>query len=690
MMRVIHDGPYPEMQLREEIIGLCRRYLWENHEIWDRIRTKDEWLEFRAEKLKVYKSFFPDFLFEKRKLNVRKVSEYKFDGFRIENVIFESMPGWEVNGTVYLPENEGVYPGVVCPTGHSSKTYPNYQRSAQVFARNGYIAVSFDPPGSIGELSYMNDHFTNGLIGYLTGIWSQTHFIIDALAALDYLETREDVDKDLGFAMTGVSGGGQTTLECAILDDRIKFFAPVCCLTTHEKCAFQDLYTGCPETYAIRQLKEGLTNAEYLSIAAPKPCLIVAGKGDEVLDYREATKVYQRAKRFYGLMGDENLIDMFIDEESGHAYTVKMANIVVERMNRYIRKKDTGAEQLTEEDIIYVDADKLLCRPSNKVNMYTVNRDEAAKLENKRHMPETAEEKRDYIRSKAIQILGIENEYNGVLANAKTENGKVNWQHRMQKLELFVNQDIRVPALLLKRENHQGRVPALLFADEKGKWEGFRQDGFLTRSARFPEREHADREPLVLSIDVSGTGELTPEPSYYDLTFWNDIERVLTYLSISAAKPIMGRRVRDIIAAIEYLQKRDDVDENRIMLGGRGIGAIAAMHAALIWGKAYRLICLNMLSHYGSMAEKFPFACRQSIIIPEILKYYDLPDIAEVVPAGRLVLINPLDCAGNLIDADEASKLYGKAIKKGAQVYCGLSEKDASDKLVGSVLGNSR
>ena len=92
MMRVIHDGPYPEMQLREEIIGLCRRYLWENHEIWDRIRTKDEWLEFRAEKLKVYKSFFPDFLFEKRKLNVRKVSEYKFDGFRIENVIFESMP----------------------------------------------------------------------------------------------------------------------------------------------------------------------------------------------------------------------------------------------------------------------------------------------------------------------------------------------------------------------------------------------------------------------------------------------------------------------------------------------------------------------------------------------------------------------------------------------------------------------
>ena len=89
------------------------------------------------------------------------------------------------------------------------------------------------------------------------------------------------------------------------------------------------------------------------------------------------------------------------------------------------------------------------------------------------------------------------------------------------------------------------------------------------------------------------------------------------------------------------------------------------------------------------MAEKFPFTCRQSIIIPEILKYYDLPDIAEVIPASRLVMINPLDCAGNLIDADEANKLYSKAIKKGAQVYCGLSGDDAYDKLVDSVLGKN-
>jgi hypothetical protein len=38
----------------------------------------------------------------------------------------------------------------------------NYYIPAQMFATNGYIAVSFCPPGCSGELAYRNDHFING------------------------------------------------------------------------------------------------------------------------------------------------------------------------------------------------------------------------------------------------------------------------------------------------------------------------------------------------------------------------------------------------------------------------------------------------------------------------------------------------------------------------------------------------
>ena len=49
-----------------------------------------------------------------------------------------------------------------------------------------------------------------------------------------------------------------------------------------------------------------------------------------------------------------------------------------------------------------------------------------------------------------------------------------------------------------------------------------------------------------------------------------------------------------------------DVDARRITVGGRGIGAIVALHAALIWGRASGVVCMDMLSHYGALTESFP------------------------------------------------------------------------------------
>src|SRR5690606_29509782 len=134
--------------------------------------------------LDAIRAAFPSFMYDREPITSRVVSRHNFGDYRVENVIFESYPGWEVNGTVYLPAQPGRYPGVVCPTGHSCKTGESYQISAQTFARNGYMAISFDPPGVAGEIGHFNDHFTNGLIGYLTGIWSNAHFVLDAIRCI--------------------------------------------------------------------------------------------------------------------------------------------------------------------------------------------------------------------------------------------------------------------------------------------------------------------------------------------------------------------------------------------------------------------------------------------------------------------------------------------------------------------------
>ncbi|MGC9359190.1 MAG: hypothetical protein ACP5G7_02300, partial [Anaerolineae bacterium] len=61
----------------------------------------------------------------------RLVSRHERDGYALENVVFCSWPGWEVNATVYVPtETDGPYPPVVLSVGHSGKQFASYQLPA--------------------------------------------------------------------------------------------------------------------------------------------------------------------------------------------------------------------------------------------------------------------------------------------------------------------------------------------------------------------------------------------------------------------------------------------------------------------------------------------------------------------------------------------------------------------------------
>ncbi|MEI8244118.1 MAG: hypothetical protein WCI17_12680, partial [bacterium] len=195
----------PGTMLQERVVAICRQALAQGRERRLAVHTPAQWRSWQALVLDAVRAPFPPALFDRSSdVEAKTVSTQDFADFRLENVVFASLPGWEVNASVYLPRAPGAYPGVVCPTGHSDKTGPSYQQPAQVLARGGYIAVSFDPPGCSGELAHLNDHFTNGLVGYLTGFWSQTHFVLDALRCLDYLQTRRDVDHTAGLSITGV------------------------------------------------------------------------------------------------------------------------------------------------------------------------------------------------------------------------------------------------------------------------------------------------------------------------------------------------------------------------------------------------------------------------------------------------------------------------------------------------------
>lgn len=651
-----------ELMLQNEVVLACRESLSLGAKGRRSINSTQEWLSWRQNVLEVIKLAFPKVIFERNnELNPRIVSKFEFEDFRIENVLFESLPGWEVNGTVYLPKQEGIYPGVVCPTGHSTKTGKDYQRSAQVFARNGYIAISFDPPGCAGEIAHLNDHFTNGLIGYLTGFWSQTHFVIDAIRCIDYLLTRDDIDNNAGISITGVSGGGVTSFFTALLDERVAFTAPVCCLNEHESLHLTDLYTSCPEQFGPGYISAGIDYVDYISAIAPRPCLIMGGKNDEVFDYRSTIRLFEEVKNVYRIAGSQDQCGLYIDEESGHAYSINMANEAVKWMNRII-KKSSDVSDLREEQIFIIDREKLLCHPSNNVNMFTINRDEAIRLKNDRKI--------DLPLNPIVEkLLGISADTKPLGVSSRSDAHRV-WHALVEEVEIQPNSDTHLPGLMITHIEDKTPNPGMLWIDDHGKWSALLHDGFLCQALRIFAEDCLPEQPRLLSLDVSGFGSLTPEPTAYDLASWNDIERILTYLSIANSKPIMGLRVRDAICGLNYLKSRSEVDVDKLIVGGRGIGAIVALHVACLRPDVKRVICMDMLSHYAAMTEKFPFSWRQSVIIPNILKYYDLPELISTLENVAIFVINPLDAQKSLISQEYANSLYGA--KENVMIKCNV------------------
>ncbi|HOS92196.1 MAG TPA: prolyl oligopeptidase family serine peptidase, partial [Armatimonadota bacterium] len=664
--------PYrPEIWLQEQVVGDCREAL-EAGASARRLVPERDWQEWRARVLGVVREPFPAVLFARgRDLKARVVSRHEFDTYRIENVLFESLPGWEVNGSVYLPREPGVYPGVVCPTGHSSKTGPSYQQPAQVFARNGYVAISFDPPGCAGELGPGNDHFTHGFLGYLTGFWSQTHFVADAIACMDYLSTRPDVDAGLGFAVTGVSGGGLTSIFTAMLDERVRFVAPVCCVSTHETLHLDGLYTSCPEQFGPGYISGMVDFADYLGALVPKPLLIVSGRGDEVFKHEAVLQVADDVEAIYEAADAKGDFGLFVDQESGHAYTVAMANEVVRWMNRALKGIDADALPLTADEVPLTDPANLMCHPSTAVNMATINRAEAERLLALRQRA-PRDGRLGRMRAAARRLLAVDPDARPH-AVIRLSDPQTSWHALVGEIGIrpLRGTDGYVPGVLFTHVEDRSPRPGLLWIDDQGKWAAFRHDGFLARPLRMFEASCSPEQPRILSIDVAGLGSLSPEPTAYDLAGWNDIERNLTYLSIANARPIMGLRVRDALCAFAELRDRPDVDPDRLMVGGRGIGAVVALHVALLRPEVKRLICLEGLSDYGSYTRNGAFAWRESLMIPGVLKHYDLPEVVAALRGCECILANLLDSMRSPVPQAEAAALYAEAIAGGATVVCG-------------------
>ena len=205
----------------------------------NRLKTKADAQQYvRDAQARIRESFGPEP--QRTPLNARVTKRVERDGYRIDNVIFESRPGFPVTANLYLPAKQsGPLPAVVGTCGHSTngKAAEAYQSFAQGLARLGYVCLIYDPIGQGERLQYVTEdlsshigvgvreHLHAGnqqfLVGEFFGMWRAW----DGIRALDYLLTRPEVDKQR-VGVTGNSGGGTMTTWLSGVEPRWTMAAP--------------------------------------------------------------------------------------------------------------------------------------------------------------------------------------------------------------------------------------------------------------------------------------------------------------------------------------------------------------------------------------------------------------------------------------------------------------------------------
>ena len=134
------------------------------------IKTKDQLLKRQAEvKQTMWKILGP--FPEKAPLNSKITSTVKKNGYRIENIIYESLPGFYVTASLFIPEKiKKPAPAILFCSGHSTGVYrlPLYQLPLLNLVKKGFIVLAIDPIGQGERLQYYDPEKGKSVIGSST------------------------------------------------------------------------------------------------------------------------------------------------------------------------------------------------------------------------------------------------------------------------------------------------------------------------------------------------------------------------------------------------------------------------------------------------------------------------------------------------------------------------------------------
>jgi len=324
------------------------------------LTTKEAWEKRRPELKRQFLDMMGlDPLPPKTDLKATITGTVEGEGYTVEKLHFQSMPGLYVTANFYLPKERGAMklPTILYVCGHgnvvengvSYGSKVSYQYHPAWFATHGYACLILDTL-QLGEIQGLH----HGTYREKMWWWQARGYtpagveLWNGIRALDYLETRPEVDANR-IGITGRSGGGAYSWWIAAADERIRAAVPVAGITdlhshvcegTTPRLAKGVIVGHCDCMYFVNTYRWDF--AEVAALIAPRPLLLGNSDEDAIFPVAGYRHVAEKARRVYALYGAEEKFDL-LEAKGPHKDTPELRVGINKWMNRWL-KRDTSTE----------------------------------------------------------------------------------------------------------------------------------------------------------------------------------------------------------------------------------------------------------------------------------------------------------------------------------------------------------
>ncbi|MBW8042518.1 MAG: prolyl oligopeptidase family serine peptidase [Planctomycetes bacterium] len=629
------------------------------------IKTLDDW----KTKRKVYrKQLFEmlglDPLPEKTDLKPVITGKVEHDEFTVEKIHYQSRPGLYVTGNLYIPKGiKKPAPTVFYVCGHARVkkngiSYGNkvsYQHHAAWFARHGYVCFTIDTL-QLGEIEGTH----HGTYRYKMWWWNSRGYTSagveawNCIRALDYLQTRKEVDNDR-IGVTGRSGGGAYSWWLAALDDRIKAAVPVAGITDLQN----HVVFGCVEGHCDCMYTVNTYRWDYPLVAAlvaPRPLLISNSDKDNIFPLDGVVRLHEKVRNIYKLHKAEKNLGLHITE-GPHKDTQEMRIHAFVWFNRFLK----GDNPLIDKPAVgFFEAEQLKVfdkLPSDQINT-KIHESFVAKAPPP-SVPQSAGEwenqRRAWIKSlREKSFRGWPTEAEAGLLDIKSVFSVEKHGIRFSAYDFTSQLHVRLRLYTAQWAGlNKTDMVTLEVLDAEGwrEWLAAMQVGFAEEldDQTLPEPDKntfKDKQELF-----KNTKRVMAyfAPRGIGLTTWNPDEHKQTQIRrrfMLLGQTRDGMRVWDVRRAIQVLRKIDSINGSSTGLRGRHQMAGIVLYASLFESDIARLDLWNL-----------PSSHRDGPTFLNVLRYLDIPQAVAMTAERSRVRLYQKDGSGWQFPQSVANKL---------------------------------